>query len=181
MRINRLFIGLKAALAILALILLVTSTWADAQEKVLHSFNRNNGAAPTGLIFDATGNLYGTANAGGAHGCGTVYELIPKAGRGWTEKVLHNFHGPDGVGPGANLIFDAAGNLYGTTFYGGVRGDGTGVRVVTPNGRKLDGEGAAQFSLRAQGRRQSYIWRDLRCRRKSLWHDSVRGDRGHGV
>ena len=56
-------IGLRAVLAIIAATLFVTSTWATAQEKVLHNFN-NNGTdgflAQAGLIFDAAGNLYGT-------------------------------------------------------------------------------------------------------------------------
>ena len=46
---------------------------------------------------------------------GTVFELTPTKGGGWTETVLHSFDGTDGVSPSAGLIFDAAGNLYGTT------------------------------------------------------------------
>ena len=67
-------------------------------------------------------------------GCGTVFEMTPKEGGGWTEKVLHNFgNGTDGAYPEAGLIFDAAGNLYGTTAYGGPHGYGT-VFEMTPNG-----------------------------------------------
>jgi uncharacterized repeat protein (TIGR03803 family) len=98
-------------------------------EKVLYSFNANgtDGYSPeAGLIIDAAGNLYGTTYAGGTssgcapYGCGTVFELTPAAGGGWTETVLHNFgNGTDGSTPFAGLIFDAAGNLYGTTYYGG--------------------------------------------------------------
>ena len=87
-------------------------------EKVLHSFNRRHGrGGPFGtLIFDAAGNLYGTTLYGGTYGYGTVFELTPGAGGGWTETVLHNFgYGKDGAVPYAGLIFDAAGNLYGTT------------------------------------------------------------------
>ncbi len=93
---------------------------------MLHSFNANgtDGAAPeAGLIFDAAGNLYGTTCRGGTYnlrcgyGCGTVFELTPTAGGGWTEQVLHSFdnNGTDGIGPRAGLIIDAAGNLYGTS------------------------------------------------------------------
>lgn len=90
-------------------------------EKVLSSFNGSNGAAPeAGLISDAHGNLYGTTKSGGAYGGGTVFELVKSSG-GYTEKVLHSFgSGSDGRQPLAGLLADSSGNLYGTTFYGGV-------------------------------------------------------------
>ena len=98
-------------------------------EKVLHSFvgNSSDGWWPSdGLIFDAAGNLYGTTTTGGTSvysctgGCGTVFELSPAADGSWTERVLYNFGGPpDGAVPHDGLIFDAAGNLYGTTYAGG--------------------------------------------------------------
>jgi len=97
-------------------------------EQVLHSFGHGkDGAGPTaGLVFDASGNLYGTTAQGGAYSLGTGFELKPKTGGGWTETVLHNFgHSKDGYDPGAGLIFDSTGNLYGTTFYGGAFGKGT--------------------------------------------------------
>jgi uncharacterized repeat protein (TIGR03803 family) len=54
----------------------------------LHTFNQKDGAEPNaGLIFDKAGNLYGTTYQGGAYGAGTVFELTPKAGGGWTEKA----------------------------------------------------------------------------------------------
>jgi hypothetical protein len=59
-------------------------------------------------------------------GGGTVFELTPQAGGGWTEQVLYSFgKGPDGGNPYAGLIFDAAGNLYGTTAEGGTYSAGT--------------------------------------------------------
>lgn len=97
-------------------------------EKVLHSFNDNNkdGVSPyANLIFDANGNLYGTTCYGGTFGDGTVFELTPRVGGGWTEKVLHNFDGKNGICSFAPLIFDATGNLYGTTYEGGAHGSGT--------------------------------------------------------
>jgi uncharacterized repeat protein (TIGR03803 family) len=137
MRGKRLSIGLRAALAIFTAILFVTSIWAAAEEKVLHNFNNDgtDGYYPeVGLIVDAAGNLYGTTTAGGAYNSGTVFELTPAAGGGWTETVLHNFgNGTDGATPYAGLIFDAAGNLYGTTQYGGTYGVGT-VFELTPAG-----------------------------------------------
>ncbi|MFZ0319190.1 MAG: choice-of-anchor tandem repeat GloVer-containing protein [Candidatus Sulfotelmatobacter sp.] len=98
-------------------------------QKVLHSFHDNgkDGLYPvTSLIFDATGNLYGTTENGGSHAAGTVFELTPGTGGNWTEKILHNFGaGSDGTAPEAALIFDAAGNLYGTTSGGGAHVSGT--------------------------------------------------------
>ncbi len=110
-------------------------------EKVLHSFNGTDGAGPySGLIRDAAGNLYGTTQEGGTYsgiyctsGCGTVFELIPTVGGGWTQKVLHSFNGTDGYDPEASLIFDAAGNLYGTTAEGTTHGCGA-VFELTPTG-----------------------------------------------
>ena len=92
--------------------------WA---EKVLHSFNDNGTdgyMSYAGLIIDASGNLYGTTIAGAAtqNGGGTVYELSPKQGGGWTEKVLNSFVDTDGLAPYGGLIFDSAGDLYGTTY-----------------------------------------------------------------
>jgi uncharacterized repeat protein (TIGR03803 family) len=87
-------------------------------ESVLHSFgNGTDGASPRcNLIFDSSGNLYGTTFSGGTDGSGTVFELSP-SGSSWTEKVLYSFdpgNFVDGAAPAAGLIFDASGNLYGT-------------------------------------------------------------------
>ena len=113
------------------------AAWAAAQEKVLHSFNNNgtDGISPyASLIIDAAGNLYGTTVEGGIHDLGTVFELSPEEGGGWTEKVLHSFgHGTDGAGPYAGLIFDAAGNLYGTTNWAAFTTSGT-VFELSPKG-----------------------------------------------
>jgi uncharacterized repeat protein (TIGR03803 family) len=89
-------------------------------EKVVHTFNYVDGAIPwSSLTFDSVGNLYGVAFEGGSRGEGTVFELTLTGGH-WAEKVLHNFGiSPDGSNPYGNLIFDSAGNLYGTTSYGG--------------------------------------------------------------
>jgi len=128
-------IGLRA-LAIFAVSLLLTSSWAatDWNEKVLHNFGSgaDGNYPPAGLIRDAAGNLYGTTLYGGAHNYGTVFELSASAGGGWTETVSHSFgNGVDGVFPFAGLTFDAAGDLYGTTYLGGTYDEGT-VFELTP-------------------------------------------------
>jgi len=94
-------------------------------EKVLYSFpgTGQNGDEPeASLIFDASGNLYGTTYYGGLYGDGVVFELSPNAGGEWTETILHSFidAGTDGWYPLAGLVIDSAGNLYGTTYNGGV-------------------------------------------------------------
>lgn len=77
----------------------------------------DDGGQPNGgLIFDAAGNLYGTTHYDGYGGHGTVFELSPGSDGIWTETVIWNFPGnTSGYNPNAGLIFDAAGNLYGTT------------------------------------------------------------------
>lgn len=95
-----------------------SSGWS---ESVLYAFQGgSDGASPyDGLTFDPAGNLYGTTYAGGASASGTIFKLTPGSS-GWTESVLHAFTGGhDGKYPFGDLIFDAAGNLYGTAFQGG--------------------------------------------------------------
>jgi uncharacterized repeat protein (TIGR03803 family) len=103
--------------------------------KVLHTFV-NNGtdgySSEAGLVFDATGNLYGTTSAGGPNGYGTVFELAPAAGGSWTERVLYSWgNTPSDDAPKAGLIFDSSGNLYGTTPGNSSSGNGA-VFQVTP-------------------------------------------------
>jgi len=96
-------------------------TWT---ESVLYSFTGgvggSGGAPSSGVVFDAAGNLYGTTSQSGAYRCGVVFKLAPNSDGTWTESVLHSFTcGADGDSPEAGLIFDAVGNLYGTTLRGG--------------------------------------------------------------
>jgi uncharacterized repeat protein (TIGR03803 family) len=94
------------------------------KETVLYSFTGgSDGNWPlAGLIRDASGNLYGTTDLGGnfegkcASGCGVVFKVDPTG----TETVLYSFTwGADGAQPGASLLRDKAGNLYGTAAFGG--------------------------------------------------------------
>jgi uncharacterized repeat protein (TIGR03803 family) len=92
-------------------------------ESVLFSFTTQyNGYSPEGgVVLDSEGNLYGVTYRGGLNQGGIVYKLTPSSGT-WTQTVLHNFTGVNGDGafPQATLTFDAAGNLFGTTVYGGL-------------------------------------------------------------
>ncbi len=97
-------------------------------ESVLHTFGSgNDGFESAGrLRFDAAGNLYGTTLAGGTVGLGTVFELIPAVGGGWTESVIYNiFDVAHGYEPIGGLVFDSMGNLYGCTVGGGAHSGGT--------------------------------------------------------
>ncbi|MFZ0733757.1 MAG: choice-of-anchor tandem repeat GloVer-containing protein [Candidatus Sulfotelmatobacter sp.] len=115
------FRNLLSPLASLFAIVLIAAT-AWSQETVLYSFSDPNGDVlpQAGVISDANGNLYGTTFYGGTYGMGTVYELSPGA-NGWTETILHSFNvdGIDGFFPTGSLIFDSAGNLFGTAQFGG--------------------------------------------------------------
>jgi len=106
-------------------------------ETVLYSFANTDGANPyAGLIFDGSGNLYGTTVSGGTNNNGgTVFELSPPSGGGnWTETGLYSFgSGSDGVHPYAGLVFDNSGDLYGTTLNGGMYHNGGTVFELAPN------------------------------------------------
>ncbi len=113
------------------------------KEKVLHDFsgNQDGGVPLSALIFDQTGNLYGTTYYGGdlncygnvEAGCGIVFKLTPNVAGSWKERVLHSFAGPDGELPAGDLIFDQSGSLYGTTVQGGSGSDGGVVFKLTPS------------------------------------------------
>lgn len=85
-----------------------------------------------GVIFDASGNLYGTSQYGGASDCGTVFKLTHNSDGSWSESNLHDFDCSDGNWAIAGVIFDNSGNLYGTTTFGGASNAGV-VFQLTPN------------------------------------------------
>jgi uncharacterized repeat protein (TIGR03803 family) len=80
----------------------------------------------SGLTRDVAGNLYGTAQMGGANNVGAVFEIS-----GSSEQLVYSFlHSPsDGGGPQGGVVRDAAGNLYGTTEFGGANGLGTAFKI----------------------------------------------------
>jgi uncharacterized repeat protein (TIGR03803 family) len=101
----------------------------------LHSFNgSSDGSYPVGsLLMDSSGNLYGIAVQGGADSDGTVFQLSPNEGGGYSFSVLHTFTGGnDGAQPYSNLVMDSKGNLYGTTTIDGPHDLGT-VYEITPS------------------------------------------------
>jgi len=116
-------------------------------ETVLYSFEQGvSGDGPEGpVIFDSSGNLYGTTayggdlNCQGGVGCGVVFELSPPATKGgaWSYATLHAFQdGNDGAIPSGYLVFDSQGSLYGTTKYGGEATEGGSVYQVKPPAHK---------------------------------------------
>ena len=139
------------------------------QETVLYTFCSVGGANCTdgeypyaGLIQDAAGNLYGTTSQGGTHGGGTVFKL-DNTGQ---ETVLYTFcsvggaNCTDGDSPRAGLIQDAAGNLYGTAFFGGAHGGGTVFKLsplptptvtVTPSSSSITTEQALNVTVTVSG------------------------------
>ncbi len=90
---------------------------------ILHSFDGTDGQAPySGVTLDASGDIYGTTTLAGSTDSGTVYKLSSSG----EELLVYSFLGAaDGSDPYAGVILDSAGNLYGTTVYGGTGGAGT--------------------------------------------------------
>jgi uncharacterized repeat protein (TIGR03803 family) len=130
------------------------TTWT---ETVLYAFCDTydfcyDGAVPMSqLVFDSAGNLYGTAREGGASvyqgglgiAAGDVFELSPTSNGFWTETALYSFNEFQGA-PEAGVIFDASGNLYGTTEFG--PGPSGTVFEVSPSSTGWTGQRLANFS-----------------------------------
>jgi uncharacterized repeat protein (TIGR03803 family) len=149
---------------------------STGHETVLHSFAGRpaDGELPLGgVVRDSAGNLYGTTANGGASGHGVVFKLDSTG----HETVLHSFPGSpaDGAEPHAGLVRDLAGNLYGTTFYGGASNHG----VVF----KLDSTGhETVLHCFAGGPEGAYPSADLiRDLEGNLYGNAGGGARGGGV
>jgi uncharacterized repeat protein (TIGR03803 family) len=159
---------------------------AASTVKIIYSFAGGaDGAYPySDLIMDAAGNLYGTTNAGGgASSCGTAFELT-HAKDGWKHQVLYSFGNSsnDGCGPTAGLVFDSAGNLYGTTAGGGFNcGGGCGtVFKLAPNSHGGWTE-SILYSFTGSNGDGAYPNTDLIFDSKgNLYGTTWGGGRGHG-
>jgi uncharacterized repeat protein (TIGR03803 family) len=102
----------------------IERTASGWHEKVLHYFDNNgkDGVEPGwgALFMDGKGNLYGTTLGGGPVRYGTVFKLTRLNSGRWKETILYNFQkGATGYSPNTGVVMDKAGNLYGTTDYGG--------------------------------------------------------------
>lgn len=113
----------------------LTPSGAAWSKSILYTFELfNNGKEPNGLIFDGSGDLWGTTTEGGLYARGTAFELVPSNPGNWTFVQAYVFQGGalDG-GSDAALVMDAAGNFYGTRAEGGPHGNGE-VFKLTPSG-----------------------------------------------
>jgi uncharacterized repeat protein (TIGR03803 family) len=136
----------RALIAIGVALIVVPSSWAVTSEKVYAFQGVPDGYQPGGgLVSDGVGNFYGTTEGGGLRSCnesascGTVFKVVLGEDGSWTETVIYRFRGGnDGAAPSGTLVFDAAGNLYGTTVTGGTNdceeGCGT-VFKLSPTGK----------------------------------------------
>jgi uncharacterized repeat protein (TIGR03803 family) len=96
----------------------------------LYNFMTGGGGPVASLTMDAAGNLYGTTLLDGANRFGNVFKLTPSDG-GWIYTDLYDFTGgSDGGEPMSNVVFDAQGNLYGTTYQGGANGLGVAFEIT---------------------------------------------------
>lgn len=110
---------------------LVPQVGGGWQKQTIHEFTSifslGDGSEPIpGLTVGPSGHFYGTTLLGGEdrcfsapYGCGTIFEIAPSHDGTWKEQVIYSFHGGDGFLPYGQLAFDKAGNIYGTTEYGG--------------------------------------------------------------
>jgi hypothetical protein len=151
------------------------SALARWNETVLVRFTGSNGQYPSGdLIFDPSGNIYGTTELGGL---GTIYELTPSGG-GWTETVLYS--PSEYCCPSGGVIFDRSGNLYGV-FGESFPSGGGAVYELSPSASGWTeqtlytftggSDGAGPGGGADHGRIWQSLWDDFCWRRGSVvWH-----------
>src|SRR5258708_902763 len=125
---------IASLIGVVALFTLAPLMSAQSTFQSLFNFALWDGKWPRTSILDKAGNLYGTTQAGGTSSEGVIFKLTPNADGSWTRTILHNFTGgSDGQGPFTSLTFDPAGNLYGTTPFGGASGGYGVVFQLVPN------------------------------------------------
>jgi uncharacterized repeat protein (TIGR03803 family) len=122
---------IASLIGVVALFTLTPLMSAQSAFRTIFDFDLSDGCDPGSLVFDKAGNLYGAAYCG-TNSDGVIYKLAPNADGSWTQSILYTFSGLDGAGASFPLTFDQAGNLYGTTLYGGASGDGVVFQLV-PN------------------------------------------------
>ena len=150
------------------------------RQEVLHSFgNGADGVYPSGGSgHETVPEIYGTAEYGGIHGVGIVFQLSPNGNGEWTERVLHSFgagNGSDGILPLASLIMDTAGNLYGTTSAASIHEQGTVFELVARGDGSWAEKGLHSFGMGNDGAYPYYNRLDLDIAGQSLRHNFGRG------
>lgn len=132
----------------------VLCTW---RETVLYSFTEDNGAGlyPSGgVTFDTAGNMYGPTRAGGSPGfcgqtgCGVIYKMTQSNGQ-WTQSPIYDFSGGfNGGEPNTPIVFDDAGNIFGTAAEGGMYGS---IYELSPSGSDWVGSIIHRFTRPSDG------------------------------
>jgi len=109
----------------------LSSSGAGWSEKILYTFSgvADGGLPSGGLVFDPSGNLYGTTSTKGSNNGGTVFMLTPSNGS-WTLTTLYDFTAKNLDGRSGNLVLDSEGNLYGTREYEGQYGEGAAFKLT---------------------------------------------------
>ena len=110
---------------------------SDYAFRIIHTFTGGNdggGGSAGRMVIDKNGNLFGVCTVGGANGFGTVFQLSPVQGQ-WHLTTLYAFKdSPDGALPYGSVVFDKAGNIFGTTYYAGANDLGTVYTLQHKNG-----------------------------------------------
>lgn len=148
--------GLSGLLGLAVLTAAATVTPARSSETVLYRFKGDaDGASPyAGLVLDEKGALYGTTIDGGTNDGGTVFKLTPPSSPAikWIKSTLYRFKGVrDGFSPGAGLILDSSGALYGTTTFGGQANVGTVFKLSPPEPSTTKWTKAVLYSFKGTG------------------------------
>ncbi len=169
-------------------------------ETILQNFKWGQGVEPLAIpVVAANGTLYGTTYSGGLGGEGVIYRLTPPAtssgtlfefippavvGGARTENILYNFGSftGDAGDPAANIIFDSAGNIYGTTTAGGAENGGAVFQLTPPASSDGNWTETVLHSFHDENENDGVLpsgGTDLRQERRSLWcHPNWRGRRG---